>query len=165
MSKYSLERSNIRSGDLLAWSIHRLDSLRSIARIAIRLATASEFDHVAVAWVVSNRLMAIEATYPYVRIYPLSRLLPFYYIPMGIEWNDQIEAYLMNRIGDEYSILQAIQSYLFNPPDDRRWQCAELVNSFYKNINIGLKNAYTPSMVVEQCLNISTSGLKLVHDG
>ena len=82
MNHYANIRQHIKSGDLLAWS-HRAPwwaSLRDCKIALVRLFTRSEYCHVGIAWVLGGRVFVIEAVKPEVRIYPLSKLAPFYWV-------------------------------------------------------------------------------------
>ncbi len=79
--KYSELRDTIKTGDLLAWSEGGdWKSWRNIQLNLVRMGTMSDYNHVGVAYVVGGRVFVVESVVPYVRIYPLSRLLPFFYI-------------------------------------------------------------------------------------
>lgn len=129
--KYSTIRGTIQSGDIIAWSTQTWNSLSDIENHIIQFATNSIYNHIGVAWVVAGRVLLIEATPPLVRIFPLSKQLPFYWIPCGYKyWNANIEEYLLSRVGEEYSYMEAIAGY-FNAlvtGEDEYWQCSELTN-------------------------------------
>lgn len=153
MGTYQDKRSEIRSGDLLAWSVSSLRGIDNVAPNVIRLFTRSEYNHVGIAWVVGDRVFVIEATPPMVRIFPLAKLVPFYHIPMEIEWKPDYENYLLSKVGDKYSIWQAIRSYFGKPDKDDRWQCAEFAASFYDLVKSGVVfDKITPAGVVEAIL-------------
>lgn len=163
MPSYDETRLNIQSGDLLAWSTRGCKSMRDLQLNIVRAFTRSEYDHVAIAWVVGGRVFVIEATPPLVRIYPLAKLTPFYHVPMDIAWKPEYDEYLLAKVGEKYSVWQAIVSYFTKPRVDREWQCAELVVDFWDNIGLCLECDITPSGVVEVALDYSRHGMTLVH--
>lgn len=150
---YEIFRPNIKSGDLLAWSTHRSKGFKRFVNVLIRIFTMSEFSHVGIAWVVGERVFIIEAVNPAVRIYPLSNKVPFYHIGMEIDVKDEHINYLLSRVGEPYSINQAIQAYFGKLKEDKSWQCAELCTSFYKRSGIPLKNSLTPSTLIDAILS------------
>jgi uncharacterized protein YycO len=152
---YATFRSQIQSGDLLAWSTHRDKGWRRIINHLIRIFTMSEYCHVGIAWVINERVFVIEAVQPCVRIYPLSTETPFYHIAMNLQVKDNQLNYLLSRVGEPYSVWQALYAYFGKPKSDKAWQCAELCNSFYRKVGIPLKGGWTPSALVEAILGLS----------
>ena len=138
----------IRSGDVLAWSHRGIHSWHDLKIWFVRMFTRSEYSHVGTAWVVGSRVFVIEAVMPKVRIYPLSKLGDFYWLQMGAYWRKATETLALSFVGDDYSQLQAMVSPFITPPDDRRWECAELVATVARQDSIDLGAVYTPSEVV-----------------
>ena len=157
MMNYDQIRQQIRSGDILAWTHKGWKSFYDAQVQLVRMATRSEYSHIGIAWVVAGRVFVIEAVVPQVRIYPLSKEVPFYWIPCGKNyWNDEVEEYTLNKVGDEYSKLQAIMAFFnkIRTAEDNMWQCSELVN---KVLIVGqlLKTdeaLSTPTAIVEKLL-------------
>ena len=150
---YVQHRSQIRSGDLLVWSKNPRNKLSNLLLFIIKLFTQSTYAHVGIAWKVGKRLFVIEATMPQVRIIPVSEREEFYHIPLNIEWKKDYEVFLLDKIGLDYSVFDAINAFLGKRLEkDDRWQCAELANEFYRSIGIELGNAYTPGDLVESVL-------------
>ena len=160
--KYADARPSIKSGDLLAWS-HRAPWYRSWYdfKIAmVRMFTQSEYSHVGTAWCVGERVFVIEAVTPLVRIFPLSKLLPFYHFPTNAKWTDETLEYALSKVGEPYSQLQAIESFFHLPKDDSLWECAELTRLIGLKSGVNLGVVATPSYVVlNASLNGSTSTL------
>jgi len=150
--KYDEHRDNIKSGDLLVWSTRKIETFSDILDYIVRTFTMSEYNHVGIAWSTGDRKMVIEAVPPKVRIYPLSRKSAFYHIPMNIQWEENYERYLLEKIGDNYSIMEAVLSYFSRPKENNYWQCAELSSNFYMKTGIDLKEGYTPSKIVNLLL-------------
>lgn len=155
MIKYEDYKDQIKSGDLLAWSCTKIKNLRSLELKLIQVATGSMFDHVGIAWVEGNRVLYIEAAPPEVKISVLSHWTPFYHIPMDIDWRPEYLEYLFDRLGQPYSIAEALISYFTAPKANKEWQCAELVHRFYKRIGIPGDFGYTPGSVVEAAIDYS----------
>lgn len=145
---YRQARPLIRSGDILAWSHRGIQSWHDLKIWFVRMFTRSEYSHVGTAWVVGERVFVIEAVVPKVRIYPLSKLGEFYWLPMGAYWRKATETLALSYVGDDYSQIQAIQSPFITPPADEEWQCAELVATIARQDSIDLGHAFTPSAIV-----------------
>ena len=152
MAKYSKIRDNIKSGDLLAWSHRGWGSLYDLQIQAVRFATQSEYCHVGLAWIISGRVFVIEAVTPKVRIYPLSKLLPFYMIQIDNNWSPESEEFALAQVGCDYSKWKAIKSFFGKPDFDSLWQCAALVAEVSKLNGVNLGDRYTPNAVVQVAL-------------
>jgi hypothetical protein len=153
---YENYRSKIKSGDLLVWGTPPSSSIYSkLTHTFIRLFTLSEYSHVGIAWVVGERLFVIEATFPRVQIFPLSKYDEFYHIPIDFEWREEYLVYLLELVGCKYSLSDCVRGYLGEPTEDQsRWQCAELAHYFYTKTNIlKLGNCFTPSTLVREILS------------
>lgn len=159
---YSEIRQEIKSGDMLAWTNRSWGSLHGILMQLIRFFTRSEYVHVGTAWVVGDRVFVIEAVIPKVRIFPLSALIPFYLIPLPAQWKDETEEFALSRVGEKYSVIQAVLSVIFKPRLDTYWECAELVREIMIKEDIDLGNVYTPSEVINKALSYS-SGIRLIE--
>lgn len=153
---YDRFRHQIKTGDLLAWSTHRDRGLRRIINNLIRIFTMSEYCHVGIAWVVGDRIFIVEAVRPAVRIFPLSNEVPFFHIAMNLDVQDKWLNYLLSRVGEPYSVWQAIRTYFGKPKADKQWQCAEFTANFFKQCGISLRNAWTPSTLVNAVLSLDS---------
>ncbi len=160
-TNYADYRQNIKSGDLIAWSSGG-SGLASFFDNIIRIFTESEYTHVAIAWWQGDRLFVIEAIPPKVRVYPLSGRLPFYHIPMNIDWNENMVKYLLEKVGQPYSYFEAIKAYFTKPDNNNTWECAELCTDFYANIGINFGDAFTPAKLVQDALASRNTDLKYI---
>lgn len=145
---YRQARPMIRSGDIIAWSHRGIRSWHDLKIWLVRMFTRSEYSHVGTAWVVGDRVFVIEAVMPLVRIYPLSKLGDFYWLQMGAYWRRATETLALSYVGDDYSQIQAVVSPFVTPPEDHRWECAELVATVARQDSIDLGAVYTPSEIV-----------------
>jgi hypothetical protein len=145
---YKQARPLIRSGDILAWSHRGIQSWHDLKIWFVRMFTRSEYSHVGTAWVIGSRVFVIEAVMPKVRIYPLSKLGDFYWLPMKAYWRKATETLALSYVGNDYSQIQAVQAPFMTPPADSEWQCAELVATIARQDSIDLGYAFTPSEIV-----------------
>ena len=151
---YTDARPNIQTGDILIWKKDRLSFLSNLFLKIVRIFTLSEFAHVAVAWRVGPRLFAIEATQPFVRIFPVSEYDDFYHIPLKIQdVKEESLNFLLNQVGCRYSFKDAIKAYFKMPISYNSgvWECASLAGEFLRKEGLDI-TAVTPSDLVDELL-------------
>ena len=142
-------RSQIKSGDLLAWSHRGWRTWYDWKIQLVRLATRSEYSHVGIAWVFGGRVFVVESVSPLARIVPLSNMLPCYWVPTGAQWGREAEEYALSLVGTaKYSQWEAVKALFGRNRADERWQCAELVLSVLARCRVFLNCRATPSEVV-----------------
>lgn len=150
--KYADARRGIRSGDLLAWTARKVESLHDLQVQAIRVFDRTEYVHVGVAWVCGGRVWVIESVTPVVRVVPLSNLLPCYHVTTGAKWAKGAEQYALSYVGNNnyrYSRLEAVKGFFGATNDENKWlQCAEFARLVYAALGIDLDGRATPSDVV-----------------
>jgi len=150
--KYAELRGDIVSGDLLAWSHRGFGwNLHDLEVQAVRVFTRSEYCHVGIAWEIAGRVFALEAVQAGVRIFPLSRMLPFYWLQHDGLWTDQVEAYALEKVGQAYSKRQAIAAFLgcLKPGADDRWQCAEYAREILNRMGHAFRGVTPGDLVLE----------------
>ena len=143
---YSEIRSEMKSGDVVAWSGNSPFSK------LIKWWCKSKYTHVGIIYCTPTRIFIIESKEGFgVRIFPLSRTIPFYWIKTNLDWNINIEEFMMKHIGDRYSWIGCIKAGLgIVTRKDRRWECAEFVNYIFKCGGLRLPcNCQTPAKVVD----------------
>jgi hypothetical protein len=147
--QYCDARPLIKSGSLLAWSHRGWGSWYDIKIQFVRFFTQSEYCHVGVAWVVGERVLVIEAVMPKVRIYPLSSLGSFYWIPDFMRWDNSVETKALSYVGTDYSQTEAIAAFFEHSLHPDKMQCAKLVATLagFERTN------RTPSEMVDHALS------------
>lgn len=165
--KYAAARPEIKSGDLLAWGHERWNSWYDFKIQLVRMFTRSEYCHVAVTWVVAGRVLVLEAVQPRIRIYPLSKLLPFYWFPLRAVWTEEAERFALERVGDAYSEWQGVLAYIgkLGSGEDRRWQCAEYALEVLENASVSVPAYATPSAVVRAAQELPGTVTHFVEAG
>lgn len=146
---YSDIRSTIKSGDLLAFSHEGWGSWHDFKVQMVRMFTRSEYSHVGIAWVVGDRVFCIEAVEPCARIYPLSKLGNFYWMPLKAPWKPSTEELALSYVGEEYKSLNAIKAFFKPLPKGDVSECAALAIQVAWADGIDLGNRATPDAVVE----------------
>ena len=150
---YEKARTKIRSGDLLAWSHSPWSSWHDIKVQLVRMFTRSEYCHVATAIRRSDdQIDAFEAVLKGVRLFPLEKMLPFYWVPLKrATWNKGVEKWCRDQIGEEYSQWQAIlagMGMLKRAGEDALWECAELKMEVMERMQVPISCHQTPTDVV-----------------
>jgi len=149
--KYKETRGTIRSGDVLAWSHSRWRSFYDFKVQLVRIFTQSEYCHVGIAWCVAERVFILESVSAGVRIYPLSKECPFYWIPMSLDWTQGAEEFALAQVGEPYSQLEAVLAFFDKDDKDNLdiWECAKFVKAvLHKLMPTILPCRATPSAVV-----------------
>jgi hypothetical protein len=141
-------RPTIKSGDLLAFSHKPWNSWKDFKSQMVRVFTRSEYSHVALAWVVGNRIMCLEAVVPEVRIFPLSKLGDFYHISMNAEWKPETEEQALSWVGSAYSQLKAMRAYFHPLAKGDVSECAAYVLNVLATEGINLGVSAVPDKVV-----------------
>lgn len=162
---YDQVRKRLRSGDVVAWSGRGIQSWHDLEVAMVRIATRSEYSHVGVLWRIAGRVFVIDAVSSGVRLFPLSRLLPCFWLRMGKPFSKTAEAFALKTVGQPYSRWEAIKSFFgkSNPKDDL-WQCAEHTLGLLKANGIELNCRATPSAVVAAAQDLSSGGLVLLKE-
>lgn len=152
---YADARNRIGSGDVLAWSHKGWSSFYDFQVQMVRLFTRSEYCHVGMAWVIGGRVFVLEAVSSGVRIMPLSRLLPCYWLRLA-RWSDTVEELALAKVGQPYSKWQALLAGfgMLKVGEDSHWQCAEYVMSILRYGGLKLHCPATPSGVVDKLLEV-----------
>ena len=145
---YAEIRSDIKSGDLLAFQHGSWKSWKEIKTLAVRVFTASTFSHVGIAWVTSGRVFVLEAVTTGVRIFPLSLSGDFYLIPLKAPWFSVTEEYALSKIGFPYSELKAIYAALYELKRGEVSECAAYAREIMYRDGIDLGSMSRPDTVV-----------------
>lgn len=153
---YQNFRSNIKTGDVIAFTHKSWKSWYDIKVQLVRFFTQSEYSHVALAWCANGRVFIMESVTGGIRIVPLSKFTPFYHLDMPELTQEQIEK-AFSVMGEPYSQLEAIEAF-FGKEDrkDSKWECAEFVCVIS---NFSCKA--TPTAVVDYCLNFGAKLTKI----
>lgn len=145
---YAAARPLICSGDLVAQSHGDWTTWRGIKINLVRMFTRSTYSHVGVAWVVGGRVFMLEAVKPRLRIYPMSKIGDFYWLPMRARWCAAAESAALEKVGVEYSELVALRAFFGPLEEGNVQQCAAYALAVFKADGIDLGRRATPDAVV-----------------
>ena len=121
---YLIARPNIKSGDVIAFRGHGLFCW------AIRAVTRSQWSHVALAWVVGERVLLIESRASRMGVTidrPLSTAGACTWIPTGAAWGVWPESVALDALGIAYGWLDVFRAAGGLSPRNRGLHCAEYV--------------------------------------
>lgn len=159
-------RPRIRSGDLLAWGHEAWRTWHDLEVQAVRMFTRSEYAHVAVAWRIAGQVWVIEAVVPQIRVFPLSRLLPAYWLTgeKRNAWTHEIEEAVIKIVGQDYSKWEAVRSFVGKvvPGANAKWQCAETAAYLRAALTLEDYGSPTPTTLVRAALH-ERAELKLIE--
>lgn len=149
---------DIASGDLLLWTAYPENNLSNFLIKAIAKMTDSPFGHVGIAWkshdTLDDELFVVEASIPRITITRATNDTGMYCIPMHISWLPKNKRFLMDRIGNPYSIADAIRGYFGQvSKKDDRYQCVELARDFYEASGIKIPCKLTPGGIYDTLIN------------
>lgn len=148
--RYEDARPNLRSGDLVAFSRGDWKSWAGIKTTIIRLATRSTYSHVGTVWLSGGRAFLIEAVIPEVRVYPLSKLGDFYWLPLDAPWSLPTEEFALSTVGAKYSQWAAVKAFFKDLGKGNLQECAAVAIAIADADGINLGNRQTPDAVVLQ---------------
>ena len=156
MKKYADIRSQIKTGDLLAWRDSGTGTFQAmVERYIVRLTTTSPHTHVGLAWVEAGRVWVIEITTHGCAPRPLSLCGNFDWIPAPAPLKDEALAFAFSCFGVwRYSKWQAIMGRLKRLVigADAWGQCAEFCLAVLARSGMAPTDIATPADVVEGAL-------------
>ena len=159
MSGLQSLRSQIRSGDLLAWrGATALDEL-------IEHVSGGSYCHVGIALVENGDIFVLQAMEcAGVEKVHLADHLPCDRIETGIAWTSETEAFALAKLGQRYSYLDALEVGLGLAPTDRRGLiCSTYARDVLLKAGVKLPLAgMTPSAIVNDLIDLGCS-LRLVR--
>ena len=162
--QYSDARKEIRTGDILAWKHEECDNIEDLKIQFVRIFTRSEYSHTGIAWVVGERVFVLEAVKPMVRIFPLSKLLPFYWIQMDKELTYKSLEKALSMVGYEYGEMEAIKGFFRrNDRENKITECAEYVRVVMMENESLPDGTDTPTHIVDDAMNLNHPMIKVTQ--
>lgn len=158
-TEYEYRRSQIVSGDVLAWRG------RGPFSWLISFITRSPWTHVGVVWKYQERLFVLEATPLYgVRMRALSDSLPFDWINTNAKWTKKVEMKAFAELGKPYSIGDAIRAGFGWNLKARARICSSYVTTILAEaglISANFDNSPTPNDIIQELLNAGAAMQRL----
>lgn len=148
--RYQDARLKIKSGDVIAWTHKSFASFYDLQVQAVRFFTRSEYSHVGIAYVLNGRVFVLEAVSSGVRMVPLSKYQPFFWIPVASHFDEVTEEAAFEKLGEPYSKIEAIKAFFtkLSVGSNGVWECAEYVQYVLLKAGIFVDCKSTPSEVV-----------------
>lgn len=132
---YSQIRDELKTGDLLAWRITKINSIFDFILVLYQKILGARFSHVGIVVKLGGRTFVVEATPPAVRIFPLSMCDDFYLIKTNnLKFSTSYLNALFKHLGKKYSISDLSKGILDIKGDSSNLYCSELAKEFYKGI-------------------------------
>lgn len=131
---YSEVQKELRTGDYLCWRVNKIRSGFTFILFLYQKLFKATYSHVAIVLRLGDRLFAVEATYPRVRLIPLHMLNNFYVYKLGIEERRQNEDILLRHIGKKYSFFDLLKNMLSLSTNTDELYCSELALDFLETI-------------------------------
>lgn len=152
LTLYSKKRTEIKTGDLLAWKTTRIHSFFDFILFLYQKIIGAEYTHVGIAVNIGNRIFVLEATPPVVRLFPLSLSEDFHLFPLNVDVKPTHLDTLFKALGKKYSVFDLIRSTFNIGNSNNDYYCSELASSFYNSIGIIDNNdaGFTPDSLIEE---------------
>lgn len=131
---YSEVADEIRTGDLLAWRVNRIDSVFSFLLYIYQWLFKATYSHTAIAVRLEGELFAVEATSPAVRMMPLWMLGNFYLFRAGVPERKSNLRSLLKHLAKDYSLFDMVKNMFQFGTSDEELYCAEQCHEFYKDV-------------------------------
>jgi hypothetical protein len=145
--QYAEKRHEIKTGDVLAWSSNCIQCK------IVRAWTGETYSHVGIAWVIAGRVLILEAVTSGIRIFPLSKELPSYWIPIPPELKIDINVLIetaLSHMGEPYSRWQAIRAGFGLKTSGTSWQCASFTMKCLAAAGLVIDCDETPGKLIEK---------------
>lgn len=165
---YSKLRSEIKTGDLIAYDTEEIDSFFGSVLYFYQKILKARYTHVGVAVRLNNRVFLLEATPPQVRLVPLPMCGDFYLIKTDLEADEnKMLSVLVSYLGRSYSLLDLLKAKLkiTNNPSDL--YCSELAQEFYNMFGYlpNRRAGETPDTIVDAVVKRSgNQPIKVIID-
>lgn len=163
--QYSAIRDQLKTGDLLAWRVTKMNSFIDFILYLDQKIFKAEYTHVGMVVKIGERILVVEATPPAVRIYPLSRLDDFYWIKTYSPQHEKDIDMLFSQVGKEYSLLDLIKIKLRLKNSNHDYYCSELASDFYNSNGLICDEfaGLTPDTIVQKICEVCNVKPVFVH--
>lgn len=131
---YSEIQGELRTGDLVCWRVNNFNNFFTFILYLYHKFFKATFSHVAVILRFGDRLFAVEAVHPKVRLIPLHMLKNFYAYRLGIEERKSHIDVLLKHIGKKYSFFDLGKNMMAIRTTTDELFCSELAYDFYESI-------------------------------
>lgn len=163
--KYGAARKNIRTGDALFFSGGNWRSWYGIQVMLVRMFKPSKWSHVGMAWAEHGRVFIIEAVGAEVRLFPLSREIPFGLVPRPQPLSEEALDWAFQRLGNKYpQKWKMVLNKLFGLGVDMegRMDCSDLFLAILRQDGEVLPCAADPSSISD-CVMAKWGSMMLVE--
>lgn len=142
---YEEVRPLIKSGDVIAFSRRG-----PISRL-IETVTDSDYSHVGIAWVISGRILLLEATFAHgVSARSLSEAGDFTWVRVNSKWSKAKESAAIARLAKNYSVVDALRLGLGIRPS----RGGEVCSLYVADVHGLDRDKATPGWIVDHFVSL-----------
>lgn len=155
---YSRMRSEIKTGDLIAYKTKEIDSFFGSILYFYQKILKAKYTHVGIAVRIHERVFIVEATPPEVRLVPIPLCGDFYYIKTDLEASEERKlSILFSYLGNKYSLIDLIKAKFNITNDPSNLYCSELAQEFYNMFGYlpNRRAGITPESIVKEVVKRS----------
>lgn len=131
---YSEIVNELQTGDLICWRVNNFNNFFTFILFLYHKLFKATYSHVAVVLRLGDRVFAVEAVHPKVRIIPLHMLKNFYVYRLGLTPRKSFIDILLRHIGKDYSLFDMLKSMFAFRTDTDQLYCSELAYDFYDSV-------------------------------
>lgn len=131
---YSEIQKELQTGDLVCWRVNNFNNFFTFVLFLYHKFFKATYSHVAVVLRLGERVFAVEAVYPKVRVIPLHMLKNFYVYRLGISEKESHIDVLLRHIGKNYSLFDLVKNMLAVRSTTEELFCSELAYDFFESI-------------------------------
>lgn len=153
---YSQIRSELKTGDLIAWNTSEIDSVFGLVLYLYQKILKANYTHVGMVVRTGGRVFLLEATPPQVRLIPLRMTSDFHWIKTDVKADPELQInFLLGHLGKKYSILDLIKILLKLGRSNDDYYCSELAGRFYNEFGFitDRQIGFTPDSLVKAVLD------------
>lgn len=149
---YSEIKSEIKTGDLIAWNSPEIDSFFGLVLYLYQKILKANYIHVGIAINIGGRIFIVEATPPEVRLIPLNMTSDFLHIKADVKANPEHQIkFLLDTLGTKYSLWDMLKSLFKIARSNNDYYCSELAGYFYNEFGhiTDRDVGFSPDSIVE----------------
>lgn len=162
--KYSDVRPLIKTGDALFFSGGNLSSWYGIQVMLVRLFKPSKWSHVGMAWVANERVFIMEAVGSGIRLFPLSKEIPFGWVPKPEPLSQAALNWAFEQIGVKYPAkwkLVLNKAFGMNLDVEGALDCSDYFTQILAQDGIKFGSAVDPTTLCDEVTD-HWGGLRLI---
>lgn len=161
---YASARPQIKTGDALFFSGGNWRSWYGIQIMLVRMFKPSKWSHVGMAWVANERVFIMESVGSGIRLFPLSREIPFGWVPKPMPLSQTALDWAFMHIGTQYPPKWKMvlnKAFGLHVNLDGRMDCSDYFTQILKQDSIEFNCASDPTTLCDEVTD-HWGGLNLI---